>query len=256
MKNTTDNNADTNNENSVDMTNLLIEYRHEPFKPFNANELVEQARKNKKTADDEDDSENADIENIISKEHEASEPSFKIHFNDDNEIELESSNSDDEDDDSSSENSGDDSDDNSKYAWNDDDMSVILDKSTMGAIKRNDTLFFWQIEGLLKENGTQYSWMHLRDNPPRLVFKRPNEEPFIVILGKAEVNQLAPALERVRRAYNAVPIDDPKKEHWNKKNWKRKLKDSFEDNPIGFITKIAGTLLIVILMILTIILSR
>lgn len=239
MKNTTtDNNAD-NNENNVDMTNLLIEYRHEPFKPFNANELVEQARK--KAADDEDvdDSENADIENIISKEREA-----KNHFNDDDE------------DDSSSEDSDDDSDDNNKYAWNDDDMSVILDKSTMGAVKRNDTLFFWQIEGLLKENGTQYSWMHLRDNPPRLVFKRPNEEPFIIILGKAEVNQLAPALERVRRAYNAVPIDDPKKEHWNKKNWKRKLKDSFEDNPIGFITKIAGTLLIVILMILTIILSR
>lgn len=253
MKNTTtDSNAD-NNENNVDMTNMLIEYRHEPFKPFNANELVEQARK--KAADDEDmdDSENADIENIISKEREA-----KNHFNDDNEIELESY----DEDDSSSEDSDDkldsddDSDDNSKYAWNDDDMSVILDKSTMGAIKRNDTLFFWQIEGLLKENGTQYSWMHLRDNPPRLVFKRPNEEPFIVILGKAEVNQLAPALERVRRAYNAVPIDDPKKEHWNKKNWKRKLKDSFEDNPIGFITKIAGTILIVILMILAIILSR
>lgn len=239
MKNTTtDNNAD-NNENNVDMTNLLIEYRHEPFKPFNANELVEQARK--KAADDEDvdDSENADIENIISKEREA-----KNHFNDDDE------------DDSSSEDSDDDSDDNNKYAWNDDDMSVILDKSTMGAVKRNDTLFFWQIEGLLKENGTQYSWMHLRDNPPRLVFKRPNEEPFIIILGKAEVNQLAPALERVRRAYNAVPIDDPKKEHWNKKNWKRKLKDSFEDNPIGFITKIAGTILIVILMILAIVLSR
>lgn len=239
MKNTTtDNNAD-NNENNVDMTNLLVEYRHEPFKPFNANELVEQAHK--KAADDEDvdDSENADIENIISKEREA-----KNHFNDDDE------------DDSSSEDSDDDSDDNSKYAWNDDDMSVILDKSTMGAVKRNDTLFFWQIEGLLKENGTQYSWMHLRDNPPRLVFKRPNEEPFIIILGKAEVNQLAPALERVRRAYNAVPIDDPKKEHWNKKNWKRKLKDSFEDNPIGFITKIAGTILIVILMILAIVLSR
>lgn len=253
MKNTTtDSNAD-NNENSVDMTNLLVEYRHEPFKPFNVNELVEQARK--KAADDEDmdDSENADIENIISKEREA-----KNHFNDDNEIELESY----DEDDSSSEDSDDkldsddDSDDNSKYAWNDDDMSVILDKSTMGAVKRNDTLFFWQIEGLLKENGTQYSWMHLRDNPPRLVFKRPNEEPFIVILGKAEVNQLAPALERVRRAYNAVPIDDPKKEHWNKKNWKRKLKDSFEDNPIGFITKIAGTILIVILMILAIVLSR
>lgn len=239
MKNTTtDNNAD-NNENNVDMTNLLVEYRHEPFKPFNANELVEQARKKATDDEDGDDSENADIENIISKEREA-----KNHFNDDDE------------DDSSSEDSDDDSDDNNKYAWNDDDMSVILDKSTMGAVKRNDTLFFWQIEGLLKENGTQYSWMHLRDNPPRLVFKRPNEEPFIVILGKAEVNQLAPALERVRRAYNAVPIDDPKKEHWNKKNWKRKLKDSFEDNPIGFITKIAGTLLIVILMILTIILSR
>lgn len=245
MKNTTtDNNAD-NNENNVDMTNLLIEYRHEPFKPFNANELVEQARKKATDDEDGDDSENDDIENIISKERET-----KNHFNDDDEDDSSSEDSDDKLD------SYDDSDDNSKYAWNDDDMSVILDKSTMGAVKRNDTLFFWQIEGLLKENGTQYSWMHLRDNPPRLVFKRPNEEPFIIILGKAEVNQLAPALERVRRAYNAVPIDDPKKEHWNKKNWKRKLKDSFEDNPIGFITKIAGTILIVILMILAIVLSR
>lgn len=139
----------------------------------------------------------------------------------------------------------DDASDGNGDGWDDDSMSVILDKATMGAVKRNDTLFFWQIEGLLKDNGTQYSWMHLRDNPPKLVFKRPNEEPFIVILGKTEANQLAAALERVCRAYNAVPIDDQKKEHFTRKNWKRKIREMFEDNPIGFVAKIAATVFVV-----------
>ena len=41
-----------------------------------------------------------------------------------------------------------------KTGWSEDEMSVILDSTTMGAIKRNNALFFWEIDGLLKSNGT------------------------------------------------------------------------------------------------------
>lgn len=129
--------------------------------------------------------------------------------------------------------------------------SVILDEATMGAVKRNDNLFLWQIEGLIKDNGKQHSALYLNDNPPKLVFRRPGMEPFTVFLGREEVNQLAPALERVRRAYNSVPIDGkPKREHWNRKNWKRKIKETFEDNPLGMIGKALGLIGIIAVIII------
>lgn len=129
--------------------------------------------------------------------------------------------------------------------------SVILDEATMGAVKRNDNLFLWQIEGLIKDNGKQHSALYLNDNPPKLVFRRPGMEPFTVFLGREEVNQLAPALERVRRAYNSVPIDGkPKREHWSRKNWKRKIKEAFEDNPLGMIGKALGLIGIIAIIII------
>lgn len=134
--------------------------------------------------------------------------------------------------------------------WDDDKMAVIFDSATMGAIKRNNNLFFWEIDGLLKDNGKQHSWMTLNNNPPKLIFKRPNDKPFVVFLGKEEVSQLLGALERVRKAYNAIPIEDEKKERINKHNWKRIIKEHFEDNPLGFIGKIAGVIAVIIVIIL------
>lgn len=134
--------------------------------------------------------------------------------------------------------------------WDDDKMAVIFDSTTMGAIKRNNNLFFWEIDGLLKDNGKQHSWMTLNNNPPKLIFKRPNDKPFVVFLGKEEVSQLLGALERVRKAYNAMPIEDEKKERINKHNWKRIIREHFEDNPLGFIGKIAGVIAVIIVIIL------
>lgn len=134
--------------------------------------------------------------------------------------------------------------------WDDDKMAVIFDSATMGAIKRNNNLFFWEIDGLLKDNGKQHSWMTLNNNPPKLIFKRPNDKPFVVFLGKEEVSQLLGALERVRKAYNAMPIEDEKKERINKHNWKRIIREHFEDNPLGFIGKIAGVIAVIIVIIL------
>lgn len=134
--------------------------------------------------------------------------------------------------------------------WDDDKMAVIFDSVTMGAIKRNNNLFFWEIDGLLKDNGKQHSWMTLNNNPPKLIFKRPNDKPFVVFLGKEEVSQLLGALERVRKAYNAMPIEDEKKERINKHNWKRIIREHFEDNPLGFIGKIAGVIAVIIVIIL------
>lgn len=134
--------------------------------------------------------------------------------------------------------------------WDDDKMAVIFDSATMGAIKRNNNLFFWEIDGLLKDNGKQHSWMTLNNNPPKLIFKRPDDKPFVVFLGKEEVSQLLGALERVRKAYNAMPIEDEKKERINKHNWKRIIREHFEDNPLGFIGKIAGVIAVIIVIIL------
>ena len=136
-----------------------------------------------------------------------------------------------------------------------DDLSVILDQTTYGAIKRSDSLFYWSIDGLLNKKGKVYNAFHLDANPPVLSFKRPGEEPFKVILGKAEVEQLAPALERVRRAYNSIPIEDKKKEPWSKRNFRRKLREAFEDNPLGFIGKIIGGLLVVAIIIALIVIQ-
>lgn len=207
----------------IDDDNLLDDYKYTVHEPFNAKKLVDSVKAYDDNAFTPIDNADTDADGNDSIEHT------------------------DEDDDSSSE--------DEEYVDDDwDDGSVILDKSTMGAIKRNDNLFYWEIDGLLKENGKQYSFTHLQSNPPKLVFKRPGMEPFTVYLGKKEVEQLAPALERVRRAMNAVPIDDPKKEHITKKNWRRKLRESFEDNPIGFIGKIVGTLAVIVIAVFAVLL--
>lgn len=245
-------NAFEDNDGDID---LLAAYRYEPSTPFDREKMAADARAAVDGGETGDGSDDADIEIMHARKN--TEKDENITFDDEVSPSLSSDGEKDgEDDDASPDENGDDGDNpSSEHDWDDDRMSVILDKATMGAVKRNDTLFFWQIEGLLKDNGTQYSWMHLRDNPPKLVFKRPNEEPFIVILGKTEANQLAPALERVCRAYNAVPIDDPKREHLTRKNWKRKMKEMFEDNPIGFVARIATAVFIAGIMIAALIMS-
>lgn len=132
-----------------------------------------------------------------------------------------------------------------KTGWSEDEMSVILDSTTMGAIKRNNALFFWEIDGLLKSNGTQHSWVYLKNNPPKLTFKRPKEQPFTIFLGKEEVNQLAPALEAVRKAYNAVPIQEKKKEKWTLHNFANIFKSKFYENPGLMVAKIAAIIVMV-----------
>lgn len=132
-----------------------------------------------------------------------------------------------------------------KTGWSEDEMSVILDSTTMGAIKRNNALFFWEIDGLLKSNGTQHSWVYLKNNPPKLTFKRPKEQPFTIFLGKEEVNQLAPALEAVRKAYNAVPIQEKKKEKWTLHNFANIFKNKFYENPGLMVAKIAAIVVMI-----------
>lgn len=132
-----------------------------------------------------------------------------------------------------------------KTGWSEDEMSVILDSTTMGAIKRNNALFFWEIDGLLKSNGTQHSWVYLKNNPPKLTFKRPKEQPFTIFLGKEEVNQLAPALEAVRKAYNAVPIQEKKKEKWTLHNFASIFKNKFYENPGLMVAKIAAIVVMI-----------
>lgn len=245
-----------------DSDNLMDVYAGSASVPFSKKKLFESVIAYESKHDEEDDDNNNDndvrINDDISFDFDDGFESSYDTVNDsvdnqDASLEEDDDNNEDEDDkDDSKDDESEEHDSSDDSAWDDEKVAVILDKTTIGAIKRNDNLFLWEIEGLLKKNGQQHSFMYLRDNPPKLVFKRPGMDPFMIYLGKEEVNQLAPALEKVRRAYNAVPINDDKKEHFNAKNWKRKLREAFEDNPISFVGKIAAAVIVVVLAVFVI----
>lgn len=267
IKNTNDDNKQEEHDVNITVTipgvkesdNLMDIYESSASVPFSKEKLFESVIAYESKHDSDDDGSDA-----INIDYNADDDiSFDDDFDSDNEAsksepseskesaDVEEDDVKHESDDDNEDDSDEDSSDNGS-AWDDEKVAVILDKITIGAIKRNDNLFLWEIEGLLKKNGKQHSFMYLRDNPPKLVFKRPGMDPFMIYLGKEEVNQLAPALEKVRRAYNAVPINDDKKERFTVKNWKRKLREAFEDNPIGFIGKIAAALIVVVLAVFVI----
>lgn len=135
-----------------------------------------------------------------------------------------------------------------------DTIRPILDGTTYGGVKQSDKIRTWELQGLTK-NGSEskaYSALHLSKNPPRLVFKSfsdPYTEEYAVYLDKYTAQQLYDALSNVVRAYKSMPINE-KKEKWSFMNMKKKLRDSFEDDPIKFTLKVIGMIVVLALIII------
>ena len=132
-------------------------------------------------------------------------------------------------------------------------IKPLLDSTTYGAVKDGDKIKAWELQGLTKPGSTStFSSLHLANNPPKLVFKKfsyPYTEEYSIYLDKFTAQQLYDALGNVIRAYKSIPIKDKtdKKDKWTMKNIQRKIKESFEDNPVIFAIKGIGIVAVIVL---------
>ena len=137
----------------------------------------------------------------------------------------------------------------------DDGRRVLLDETEYGAVKDGVEIKAWQIDGLMRDNGKPHSPVFLKRNPPKLTFKSRNSDAdtsdeYVVFLDKASSRMLRDALINVCNAYELKPVRK-KRRKWTWKGFKDYVYDSFTDDPLKFIVKIALLAIVIGIFIFT-----
>lgn len=135
----------------------------------------------------------------------------------------------------------------------DDGKRILLDETDYGAVKDGVEIKAWQIDGLMRDNGKPHSPMFLKRNPPKLTFRSRNSaedinDEYVVFLDKASARMLRDAMINVCNAYELKPV---KKKHqkWTWRGFKDYVYDSFTDDPLKFIVKVALLAIVIVILI-------